>query len=84
MGDLHSYIMLYTVIYNYPAQGSRIKDQGSRIWWSIENALDLENEVPSAPTRRKTTADLEYSSGIERISAGDISEWIESRHVEEI
>ena len=43
------------------------KDQGSRIWWSIENALDLENEVPSAPTRRKTTADPEYKWGKEKL-----------------
>merc|ERR1712216_233175 len=27
---------------------SRIKDQGSRIKWSVENALDFENDVPSA------------------------------------
>ena len=45
--------------YSSPAQ-RKTEDQGSRIWWSFENALDSENEVPSAPTQQPKSSTTMY------------------------
>ena len=50
---------------------ARIKDQGSRIWWSIENALDSENEVPSAPTHVSARVNPEYSKGERKVKRNE-------------
>ena len=41
---------------------------GSRIWWSFEDALDSENEVPSAPTQECARANPEYMKGKEKLN----------------